>query len=135
MTEIEIYTNFINKFIHKEKRERVSFELNNVKKRSLFINKLNHKSFDFIDSKKIIQIPKNDSLLKYLKEKLCVEENEPCLLISNYDYLDNQKLGFKEAFEACNGLGLATLIIIIASNKIYLQTEQENGGSNKYLGN
>jgi hypothetical protein len=132
MTEIEIYTNFINKFIHKEKRERVSFELNNVKKRSLFINKLNHKSFDFIDSKKMTPIQKND--FEFVKEKLCVEENEPCLLISNYDYLDNQKLGFKEAFEACNGLGLATLIIIIATNKIYLQTEQENGSSNKYLG-
>lgn len=132
MTEIEIYTNFINKFIHKEKRERVSFELNNVKKRSLFINKLNHKSFDFIDSKKIIQISKND--FEFVKEKLCIKDNELCLLISNYDCLDNQKLGFKEAFEACNGLGLATLIIIISKNKIYLQTEQENGSSNKYLG-
>lgn len=134
MTEIEIYTNFINKFILKEKRERVSFELNNVKKRSLFINKLNHKSFDFIDSKKMIPIPKNEFEFDYIKERLVVEDNEPCLLISNYDYLDNQKLGFKEAFEACNGLGLATLIIIISKNKIYLQTEHENGSSNKYLG-
>ena len=132
MTEIEIYTDFINKFIHKEKRERVSFELNNVKKRSLFINKLNHKSFDFIDSKKMIPIPKNE--FEYVKENLCIKDNEPCLLISNYDYLDNQKMNFKEAFESCNGLGLATLIIIISKNQVYLQTEQENGGSNKYLG-
>lgn len=134
MTEIEIQSNFINKFILKEKRERVSFELNNVKKRSLFINKLNHKSFDFIDSKKMIQIPKNDSVYSYIKEKLNIEDNEPCLLISNYDYLDNLKMNFKEAFESCNGLGLATLIIIISKNQIYLQTEQENGSSNKYLG-
>ena len=132
MTEIEIYTNFINKFILKEKRERVSFELNNVKKRSLFINKLNHKSFDFIDSKKMIPIPKND--FEFVKHNLGIKDNEPCLLISNYDYLDNRKMSFKEAFESCNGLGLATLIIIISKNQIYLQTEQENGGSNKYLG-
>jgi hypothetical protein len=133
MNQIEIHTNFINKFILKEKRERVSFELNNVKKRNLFINKLNHKSFEFIDSKKLIEISKSDSEFYRVKEKLGVEDNELSLIISNYDQVDNKQMSFREAFEFCNGLGLATLIIIISKNKIYLQTEQEIGAPNKYL--
>lgn len=134
MSELEIYTNFINKFVYKNKRERVYFELTNLKKRNEFLNKLNHNSLDLFDNKKLNLVPKSGNVKNYIVENLNIDVKDLCLIISNYDYLDNQTMSFEKAFEMCNGLGFSTLLVFIDQNKIYLQTEQELGSSIKYIG-
>lgn len=130
----KIVESFIKHFILKEKQERSLLELTNGKKRYLFINKLNHDWATRIDMQKMIKIPKNCNNYDFTKSNLKIKDTDLCYLISNYDDLDDQLMKFKQAFDKSCGRGLATLIITVNADKIYVETEQIKGSSEKFIG-
>ena len=135
MDILETQNMFVNNFIYKAKRDRTLFELNSRGKRNRFLTKLNHQSLDYIEDRKLTLIPKKEpNEYFFIKENLKVKETELCLILSNYNDIDNKVMTFKEAFDEIYGTGLASLLVFEKAQKIYLQTEQEQGSSDKYIG-
>lgn len=135
MDALETQNLFVNNFIHKTNRDRTLFELNSRGKRDGFLTKLNHRSLDYIEERKLTLIPqKEPNEYFFIKENLKVKEKDLCLIISNYKEIDNKVMPFKDAFDEVYGHGLASLLIFENAEKIYLQTEQEQGSSKKYIG-
>ncbi|PJE39937.1 MAG: hypothetical protein CUR32_11060 [Flavobacterium sp.] len=135
MEVIETQNTFVKNFIYKAKKDRALFELNSRGKRIEFLRKLNHSYLDYLDETKLTLIQKKevDDFL-YIKENLKVRETDLCLVISNYREIDNKIMTFKDAFDEIYGFGLASLLVFENAEKIYLQTEQEQGAPNKYIG-
>ena len=135
MDALETQNMFVNNFINKTNRDRTLFELNSSRKREAFLIKLNHQSLNYIEERKLILIPKKESNeYLFIRENLKVKGTDLCLILSNYNHIDNKIMPFKEAFDEIYGNGLASLLVFEKAEKIYLQTEQEQGASDKYIG-
>lgn len=134
MNKYSILEAFIQNFILKEKRERSLFELTHVKKRSAFINKLNHNWATIIDMRKMKSISKDSDVYSFIQMNLKIKDDEQVYLISNYDDVDDMVMDFKQAFNKTWKRGLATLIISISDNKMYLETEQIQGSAERFIG-
>ena len=123
---------FIEKFVHtfviKNKRERAVYELS--KKREYFTDRLNHRITDTFVSNKLEPIV--DCTISEVLMKLGINARAHCYIISHNE-LDDQIVEFKSAFEKLHGNGLGFCIVPLRSNKIFIESEQENGASECYI--
>jgi hypothetical protein len=119
MDNIETIDLFIKNFIQKDKRSRSEFQLKNIKKRSGFVDRLNHKWADLLD-------------MRYLE--LNIKNNDSCYIISNFDDIDNKVMDFKIAFESVYGRGFGSIIVNLNGTKLYLETEIDLGKQNRFIG-
>ena len=125
---------FAQNFLLKQRKERSLFELNDAKKRSSFINKLNHKWDGLFDIKKLTKLYKNSNDFNRVKDFLKIDDNDLCYVISNYDDIDDKFLDFQQAFTMSYGRGFATLIVFQNVDRIYLETEIDYGKQNRFVG-
>lgn len=82
----------------------------------------------------ISQIPPGTNDFEFTKKQLKIKDNELCYVISNYDDIDRQVIGFTEAFEKIYGRGFGSLIINSSADKLYLETELVQGKQNRFIG-
>ena len=125
---------FIKNFILKDKRERSEFELKNDKKRARFTNRLNHEWDTILDMRYVFRIPPVEDDYEFVKKQLRISDNESCYVISNYDDIDGQTIEFEKAFNQVYGRGLGSIIATRSGDKIYLETELEQGKQNRFFG-
>ncbi|WP_445458243.1 hypothetical protein [Flavobacterium sp. HNIBRBA15423] len=126
--------NFLDNFVHKDKKQRCYFELLDSKKRAKFINNLNHKSFSFLNSKKFKKIEKEFDNVSEIEKHINFEKEEYYYVISNHNDFDDKWIKIHDCFSEIYWFGLATLIINNKGDKVFLKMEQENGKSEKYIG-
>ncbi len=127
----EYEESFVNKFILKNKRSRIAFELSNTKKRKDAIGKFCHNSLDYIQESKIVftdssitNVGLNDLIKKYTNEKMCY-------LISWNSEIDGTFLDKESALNEIIGYGMASIMVF--KNLIVIKTEQEQGPAIKYV--
>ncbi len=125
---------FIKNFIIKDKRERSELELKNVRKRSRFTDKLNHKWDTVLDMRYVFKIPSGLNDYEFTKKELNISDSEICYIISNYDDIDGQIKEFKYAFDLVYGRGFGSIIINGSADKLYLETELQQGKQNRFIG-
>jgi len=125
---------FIKNFIRKDKRERSEFELKNNKKRAKFTNRLNHEWDTILDMRYVFRIPSVVDDYEFLKKELKISDNESCYVISNYDDIDGETIEFEKAFGQVYGRGLGSIIATGSGEKIYLETELEQGKQARFFG-
>jgi hypothetical protein len=125
---------FIKNFISKERRERSDFELKDVKKRSRFTSRLNHRWDIVLDMRFITQIPRVPDQHQYIIRELNIRDTELCYVISNYDDVDGQVFEFSHAFQKVYARGFASIITNLSADKMYLETEQEFGPPERFIG-
>ena len=134
MDRIETIDIFIKNFVQKDRRERADYELKSDSKRGRFINKLNHTWEKVLDMSHIVRIPDGQDDYNFVKEQLGMRDNDKCYLISSYDDIDGKVLEFKDAFDNSYGRGFATIVMNLAGNKLYLETEIDYGRQNRFIG-
>jgi hypothetical protein len=125
---------FIKNFVPKDQWERAAYLLNDPKKRKKFTDRLNHQWDKALDTRFISKIPSGANDFEFTKNELKIKENELCYVISNYDDIDEQLIGFAEAFEKIYGRGFGSLIINSTADKLYLETELVQGKQNRFIG-
>jgi len=70
----------------------------------------------------------------FAKKELKITNTEKCYIISNYEDIDGQIMEFQAAFNKCYGRGLATIIMSLTGDKLYLETEIDYGKQNRFIG-
>lgn len=129
-----ILDSFIKNFVSKDKRERAELELKHDKKRAKFTDRLNHTWDTVLNMQRIFRIPVGVNDFEFVKKELNLSDNELCYVISNYDDIDGKIVEFQKAFEKVYGRGFGSIIINISADKLYLETELEQGKQNRFFG-
>jgi len=129
-----IIKTFINNFIQDEKAERSFLELTNPGKRYKFADRLNHQWYTVLNMKYLVQVDKTNDNAVDIQKQLHLKDNEICYVISNYPDYDNQLLPFKDVFSMIYSKGLATILINQTADTLFLDTEQERGPADRFIG-
>lgn len=125
---------FITNFIQKDKRERCSFELTNPKKRNKFVDRLNHKWESVLDMRLLTKVEKDQDYSEKIKQLLKFKDDELCYVISSYEEYDDKVIPFTEVFKEIYARGFATLLINTSADTLFLDTEQEQGHTPRFIG-
>lgn len=135
MTDKEIILKkFIDHFILKDKRERSFFELTHPKKRNKFTDRLNHNWDAVLNMKHLTKIEKQFDDAASIQRLLKFEDTELCYVISNYSGFDDRIMPFGEVFPEIYSYGFATILINLPADTLFLDTEQEQGPADRFIG-
>lgn len=127
-------TNFVRNFIQKDKRERVDLHLKDPRKRVKFTDLLNHKWDTVLDMRRFVKIPAgNADNYEFVKRELKITDKDLCYVISNHDEIDGEMTDFKTAFRTTYGRGFGSIVITVAGDKLYLETEVVPGRQNRFI--
>lgn len=122
---------FVNTFIEKSKRERLLHELSNDKKRIVAMSRFNHVGFKYLDNRKLIyqgnKISRNE-LFALVQEHT---GDKQCYIMAYNREYDQKILDSKAALDTIIGNGMAA--IMIWSNLVIIESEQEQGPAEKYV--
>jgi hypothetical protein len=105
----------------------------NVKKRKLFIDRLNHSWPNIFEMKYLKKITNEDDYKNKIIELLGINKNELCYIIS-MDSNDDKFVIFSEAINIIYGNGSGSLIINSNATKLFLETEQTQGPPERFIG-
>lgn len=130
----KIISAFIHNFIVKDAKERSSIELSNPKKRGKFTNRLNHNWDSILKMQLLTKIDKAADNQDAIQTKLNLKDDDLVYVISNYGEVDDRIIAFKDVFPFIYSRGLGTILINTKGDKIYLETEQENGPADRFIG-
>ncbi|MES2800587.1 MAG: hypothetical protein V4638_11265 [Bacteroidota bacterium] len=125
---------FINNFILQNSQERSFVELSNAKKRGKFTNRLNHKWDSILKMQHLTKIDKTTDNQEDIQKKLKIKDDELVYIISNYDEVDDRIISFKDVFPVIYSRGLGTILINTNGDKIFLDTEQDQGPADRFIG-
>ena len=122
--------NFINRFIRKNRRERLLYELTTPEKRYRGVSRFCHQAEEFLDHNKIIlkdnDLEHDPKFIDFVKT-----HDEPCYVISPDPYLDDQSISLKEALD--KAVLCQDALLILGSDFAIIFTEPMKGGTEKYL--
>ena len=125
---MEIEESFIRKYIKKQRRDRIYYELTNTKKRKDAIGRFCHNAEDFLDRRKITyqgtDMAEGIELINRFSEK-------ECYTISWDDEIDGGVYPALEAIDKINAVGMASIAIF--ENFCIVKTEQEQGPAEIFL--
>ena len=80
-----------------------------------------------------LNIKPESKIFFLIKTTLNFKDTDPCYVIS-YDENEGKEIEFKTAFEKCEAIGFAGLIIGSDGSKYYLKTEQVIGPPKRFFG-
>ena len=122
---------FVNNYITKGKRERLLYELTSKKKRKNAISRFCHNTLAYIDKNKVVY--EGNTISVYELEKLIKKysKNKEGYVISWESDIDGRILPIDNAINEVIGNGMASIVIF--SNVILIETEQEQGAAIKYV--
>ena len=122
----EIECEFINKFIVKDKRERLLFEL--AKKRGMAINRFCHGLEEILDKRKIIFAGEKLDVSEVYAEMRKRQNGKTCYVIAESD---GEIVDLEKGINMCyNWAGGA---VLIAGNVAFFKEEVEYGSPMKYI--
>ena len=129
----DIIRTFIRNFIRKDKRKRAIFLLLNSKRRSKFIQKLNHQWDTILDMRHLRRIDNSYNFVYEARKLSKFEDGDLCYVISDSDS-DDKILLFRQAFNELEYMGFAWIIMNISADTILFQAEAVKGGTPRYVG-
>jgi hypothetical protein len=129
-----IVQTFVKNFVLKEKAERCFAQLMDVKKRRKFTDRLNHRWDSIFRMDRFVQIPSSDDDGNSIQRLLNFRDQDLCYVISNYSLYDNKVLPFQEIFDQIYAQGLGTILLNLAGDTLFLDTEQERGPTARFIG-
>src|SRR5690606_12263803 len=100
------------------------------RKRSKFVDRLNHKWDTVLNMRFVTKIPSGVNDYEFTKNELKIKDNELCYVISNHDDIDGEIDEFSKAFDKVYGRGFGSLVITVSGDKFYLETELVQGKQN-----
>jgi hypothetical protein len=132
--DIEQETQFIKRFVRRERRERARFELQSAKKRSAFLSRLCHMYAEIFDMRYLRPVPLPNSDYRTILQAL-INKHAPkqCYVISGITELDGKFMDLPGALERVVGFGLPSIVICIPGTLGYFEAEQEAGPPPRYL--
>ena len=87
---------FVQKFIRKDRRRRILYELTTPEKRYEGISRFCHQAEELLQQSKIVM--EGDDIVRSPEFKRFVKQNdEVCFIMSPYSFIDGQFLSLKEA--------------------------------------
>ncbi len=123
---------FVSNFIIKSKRDRTLFELTNSKKRSAFIDCLNHEVTDIFEIKKLRLLNKSTDTA-VIRNMLSTKDSDLCYVICHDENFDDKIVNFNTALATLHSNGLGFVLINIPTGSIYIECEQEQGPPAQYV--
>lgn len=122
---------FIQRFIIKNKRERLQYELSSKKRRQNAISRFDHGTMKYIEERKLIYSGRDISW-ENLKRMIFKNTNErKCYIISFYQEIDQTMINIENLFDYVIGLGRASIMIF--TNMALIEAEQIQGSAMKYV--
>jgi hypothetical protein len=82
----------------------------------------------------VTKIPSDANDYEFTKRELKIKDNDLCYVISNYDDIDGITDEFSKVFDKVYGRGFASLVIGMAGDRFYLETELGQGKQNRFIG-
>lgn len=130
MIDVLIEKMFIDRFIKKDFRQRLSYELFGKKRRD-GLGRFCHNARDMLVENRIVAIGKNinKSEIHKLQPNSC--KNKQCYIMSNNEMTDGVICGFDEALSLVLGNGMAAVIIF--DEFAVVETEQCFGSAEKIV--
>ena len=129
-----VIKNFIKSFVLKEKREQILLILDDSDKRTKFVNTLNHKWESVLDMKLMKSLDPKLIDKDSIKKELQLEDTDLCYVFSNYSDIDGKVMEFDFALNYVYGRGLASILVNLYGNRIFLETEMEQGAPKRFIG-
>lgn len=126
----EIEKSFVERFIKKEKQDRLLFELSG-KKRQNGIERFCHNAKDMINTERIAYSGNSlfpDEILKITKQ---YQVPELCYIIAYQKELDKKYVSLTDALDLVLGNGMAA--IILCGDFVIMETEQCFGTPFRYI--
>lgn len=108
------------------------FELTSSKKRSAFIDRLNHEVTDIFEMKKIRLLTKSTDTA-VIRNMLSVKDNDLCYVICHDKNFDDIIVNFNTALAALHSNGLGFALIKTSTGSIYIECGQEQGPADQYV--
>lgn len=108
------------------------FELSSHKKRSAFINRLNHEVTDIFEMKKLKLLNKSTAT-EAIKNMLAIKDTDLCYAICHDDNFDDRIINFNIALDTLHSNGLGFALIKTSTGSIYIECEQEQGPAAQYI--
>jgi hypothetical protein len=125
---------FVARWVIKNRRERALFELTHEKKRSMFIDRLNHQWESVLDMRYLVKVGKADDSLEGLYRIMRIDLNYAHYAISTYPELDGRIMQLSEGLVCVYARGFASLLVSAAADVLYLETEQVQGPPARFTG-
>lgn len=135
--DIDIYSilsNFVEWFVLEEAKEQSSFELKDPKKRHLFTQKLNHNWDHVLDLRFVHHLDAGHDSAAHVKKEMHTKGRDLCYVISSDPEIDNKIMESDFVIDKVYGKGIGTILINLQVDKIYLETEAQNGTSSRFIG-
>ncbi|HRG90568.1 MAG TPA: hypothetical protein PLW44_16210 [Chitinophagales bacterium] len=123
---------FVSNFIIKSKRDRMLFELTNSKKRSAFIDRLNHEVTDIFEVNKLRLLTKSTDIA-VIRNMLSIKESDLCYVICHDENFDDTIVNFNTTLNTLHRNGSGFVLIKISSGNIYIECEQVQGPADQYF--
>lgn len=123
---------FLQNFIEKRIRDRIRFELNS-EKRTDALWRFCHRTEEMIIKSNIYA---NNNILKKNEILLMLNSlgaNKSCYVLSLNEEVDSKTIQLPQALNACYGYGLASIIICIPNQLVYIEGEHTQGPTPKYI--
>ena len=128
--DYSIEQNFVQKFIKKDRRRRILFELTTPDKRYDGISRFCHQAEELLQPSKVVM--KGDDIVRSLEFKRFVREHdELCFIMSPYSFIDGQFLPLKEAVS--EAVACPDAAIIAGSTFALVFGEPMKGGRGIFL--
>ncbi len=121
---------FVQTFIHKERRERLLYELTTPKKRYDGVSRFCHQAREFLDPAKIVMAGEDLDREMAFAEFVRAHD-ELCLVLSPDFFMDEQFLPLKDAVR--QAVMCFDAVLIIGSSFAVVFGEVMKGGRGKYL--
>lgn len=122
---------FVERFIRKDRRERLLYELSNTKKRKDALSRFCHNALEIIDKSKMVYageaLERND-LKKYIEK---YAKGEVCYVMSWVKEFDGKNITTDIALEHINSCGM--VVILVFKNMLIIKEEQSVGTANEYI--
>lgn len=131
---LTIIQTFVQNFVTKEKAERCYGQLADTKKRHKFTDRLNHQWDTVLRMEHLTQVQKYDDDGISIQRLLNFADHEPCYVISNYSLYDDRILLFQDVFGKIYAHGLGSILLNLAGDTLFLETEQERGPAARFIG-
>lgn len=87
-----------------------------------------------LDMRLLTKVEKEQDNSEKIKQVLKFKDDELCYVISNYKEYDDKVIPSGEVFKEIYTRGFATLLINTSADTLFLDTEQEQGHTPRFIG-
>jgi hypothetical protein len=131
---ISIVRNFVERYILEDMKDKCFSELTEQPGRQWFARKLEHGWEGLFRMERLRKLTKEEDRKDTVNKLMNERGDAPCYLISCLGSIDGRIIGFMDALNCVYGMGCGALLYSIKSSGLFLETGQEQGRPNRFIG-